>query len=466
MIYHYNQELIEGKDVSMETFAARYSVPGNTFRNWVLRLKKGQPLRDREGAPAAIDDLGISDALKDIKEFRRLNHEAPNQTEVTKIFQRHADASSSRLGRHKINLTPRLVKEYISKLNLIKRSPQVITPVRDKACSDPRMIYSTMVMAEAYSKNLPPELIWNWDATTFIINTPGVDQPVYVVKDDNLLIPPSVVADDPFPFAIKWLHLANAAGNTAPLVLIVGIESIPAGYGEIFCESGLNYSGDGLSVGYIVFCHNRSANDIVYRWFLEQQVIELINEIRVNANLVDDDNMPLTAFASCDGETIILDEIFNEEILESLQEHNIHIGKLSASCSGILQPLDRSPIFKTAKRRLKSIVSANDVRASPLLEMKLKGILQRVENNFNITLPSSVKDRLVFGILAVKMAINETMTDSMNQEGFASTGFYPFSPDTMMDLSYEAIPETLRSVMKEKVKDDAAVFRAQGFLPR
>mmetsp|Transcript_7059 Transcript_7059/g.7723 ORF Transcript_7059/g.7723 Transcript_7059/m.7723 type:complete len:99 (-) Transcript_7059:787-1083(-) len=98
--------------------------------------------------------------------------------------------------------------------------------------------------------------------------------------------------------------------------------------------------------------------------------------------------------------------------------------------------------------------------------MKLKGILQRVENNFNITLPSSVKDRLVFGILAVKMAINETMTDSMNQEGFASTGFYPFSPDTMMDLSYEAIPETLRSVMKEKVKDDAAVFRAQGFLPR
>ena len=88
----------------------------------------------------------------------------------------------------KINLTPRLVKEYISKLNLMKRSPQVITPVRDKACSDPRMIYSTMVMAEAYSKNLPPELIWNWDAT-FIINTPGVDQPVYVVKDDNLLIP-------------------------------------------------------------------------------------------------------------------------------------------------------------------------------------------------------------------------------------------------------------------------------------
>jgi hypothetical protein len=93
----------------------------------------------------------------------------------------------------------------------------------------------------------------------------------------------------------------------------------------------------------------------------------LTNEIRVNANLVDDDNMPLIAFASCDGETIILDEIFNEEILESLQEHNIHIGKFSASCSGILQPLDRSPIFKAAKRRLKSIGSANDVRASPLL---------------------------------------------------------------------------------------------------
>ena len=122
-----------------------------------------------------------------------------------------------------------------------------------------------------------------------------------------------------------------------------------------------------MTVGYIVFCHNRSANDFVCRWFLEQQVIELTNEIRVNANLVDDDNMPLIAFASCDGETIILDEIFNEEILESLQEHNIHIGKFSASCSGILQPLDRSPIFKAAKRRLKSIGSANDVRASPLL---------------------------------------------------------------------------------------------------
>ena len=464
LIQLYNNEIHKNPHLSVEAFASRYSLQGNVFRNWISRHTKSGHLHNSRGSPGALDDIAMKDVVAEVKEYRHLNHEAPNRAEITKILQKHVEATSRRSGKPPIPVSSRLASNYIKKLDLRQRVPQVIPPVREKACSDPRMIYSTMVMANALAKDLPPDLIFNWDATTFIIRTPGVDQPVYIVPDDDFLIPPSVVSDDPFPFAIKWLYLANAAGYTAPLILIIGIEAIPADKGHVFSVPGLNCTGDPTSEGFIVFCHSLAGMDSLYRWFIQNQVIKIIEKVREVYGLTDDFNMPLAAFVGCDGEKIVLDEVFNNEILELLQDRNIHVGKLSASCSGILQPLDRSPTFKAAKKRLKTILSCNEVQQNPTLIRYLQEISTEVETIFELSISTFIKDRIICGCLAVQQALNDTLTMKMTKEGFRATGWYPLGLDVMMDLCYDPLSKELRKAMLDAIGEDSLLFLAQGYL--
>jgi hypothetical protein len=67
-------------------------------------------------------------------------------------------------------------------IGVIKNQPQVISEARFKAGSDPRMAYSMWIMAKAYTEDLPPQQIWNWDATQFIVSDPGKGKHVYNIK--------------------------------------------------------------------------------------------------------------------------------------------------------------------------------------------------------------------------------------------------------------------------------------------
>lgn len=460
----YNEKIKVNPHLSVETFASWFSLNAVTVRMWILRFRRRGRLMGKRGPPSRIDDEGVDYVLQEVKQYRKTNHEPPNRAQVSTILKTAADATSTRRGTQKAALSYRLVSSYIKRLDLRARVPQVITPARDRACSDPRMIYSTMIMVNALVAGLPPEVIWNWDATTFIIPTPGAEQVVYVVKDDELLIPPAVVTEDPLPFAIKWLQLADAAGSTAPMLLIIGVADIPKDEAQMYSLFGLNYTGDPRAEGYIIFCKTRAAFDEVYRWFMEEHVIPLINDIRKLSCLTDDDGEPLPGVVSCDGEQMVLDEVFNTDVLDAFQEHNIHVGKISASCSAILQPLDRSPVFKAAKSRLKSIVNADDAWTNLTLKNNILNVLQRLEKKFDISIANAMKERIAYGILAVRQALNETVTMRTTRDGFRDTGWYPLSLNTMMDLCYNPIPEDLRETMLENIKEDSELFLSQGYL--
>jgi len=48
----------------------------------------------------------------------------------------------------------------------------------------------------------------------------------------------------------------------------------------------------------------------------------------------------------------VLDVLMNNDITELLKETHVFLGKISASCSGIHQASDVSPLFRAAKQKV------------------------------------------------------------------------------------------------------------------
>jgi len=59
---------------------------------------------------------------------------------------------------------------------------------------------------------------------------------------------------------------------------------------------------------------------------------------------------------TCDGEWNVMKEIFTNELMTLYTDNEVTIGKLPASCSGILQASDRAKTFMASKKGLRTIV--------------------------------------------------------------------------------------------------------------
>jgi hypothetical protein len=327
--------------------------------------KKWTTVYAKGGKPPSIDQTGLENGTNVVKALRA-NGEPPNFAETARVLQAEADASPDRRGLPRHVLSTRTYQNYFAKAKLHERKPQITSPARQKACSDFRMVYSTMVMANSYVKNINPMLLWNFDFITFVIPRRGSNQSVYIADNDDPDVPVSVVEDEALPFAIKWVHLANAAGSCGPLIFIVAIDSIPPDKHYVAEVRGLSYNNDSTQTGYLVLCHTRNATDGIYRWFLKDIVIPTVNACRQYWNLRDEINMPLFAVVLCDGEDIVIEEVFNNDVLESFYDHDIYADKLCASTSRNTQPLDKSKCFLATKKRLQHIFK-NDENVMDLL---------------------------------------------------------------------------------------------------
>jgi len=59
---------------------------------------------------------------------------------------------------------------------------------------------------------LPP-LIWNWDATQFIVCVTATGAAVYILGADDDPTPVTAIGNSGLDFAIKWIFLGSAAGD-------------------------------------------------------------------------------------------------------------------------------------------------------------------------------------------------------------------------------------------------------------
>jgi hypothetical protein len=67
--------------------------------------------------------------------------------------------------------------------------------------------------------------------------------------------------------AVKWMHLNNAGGEVAPIVLIFAIPTM--GENEAFIRKvvGLRNTAHPESYGYVIFSRTRAGNSKIWKWF-------------------------------------------------------------------------------------------------------------------------------------------------------------------------------------------------------
>lgn len=448
---------------SFAALCRRYLISRTTASSWKRRASFDLPIHSAAGRPSLWSHKDQSGIRQDIIDLRK-DHLTPNRKGLRQLLQARADHTShvNHTGNRPVSKSS--VKRIKEKLQIVPRKVQVISFAREHSGSDPRMVYSMVLLANATIKNAPAPHIWNWDFTQYIVGNRGDSSTGYIVVDDENHDPVSVVGDSTLPFAIKWAHMGSAAGESVPLVLMVAINELqPDDWmaAELF---GLVAPTCKSRKGYLYFGKDRSGTPDFWRWFLETVALDTIVDCRKDYNLRDALGMLSEATVTCDGEQIVMNEIFTNELMELFTDHEVTVGKLPASCSGILQPADRAKTFLASKKRLRSIVEEDLDVSNPVLEANIMQTFKQLEHDYNIDVPSGKKRCIIYGCLAVMRAICDSVKPHVISDGFRVTGQYPFSISQMLDQSYADIDVELRDVMNSRLENDLPLFREQGYL--
>ncbi len=118
--------------------------------------------------------------------------------------------------------------------------------------------------------------------------------------------------------------MGSAGGSAIALVLLVAVDGLNPTNFFVYPIPSMTLCVQGNTVRYLYFCPTRVGNEKFVNWLMQQIV-------------------------TSDGEAVVLEEVFNVEARNLLVSKNIDFGKVFASCSGIHQPSDVSPLFQASK---------------------------------------------------------------------------------------------------------------------
>jgi len=137
-------------------------------------------------------------------------------------------------------------------------------------------------MLKSFASNLDPHNKWNSDATQRTCDSDGKGGYTCYIDNHDDAKQSQPLASTNFngelSIAAKWMHLNNAAGEVAPIILIFAVPSMPED--EFFLRKipGLKNTAHHDSWGYIIFSKTRAGNSALWRWFFLEFGIPFIKE--------------------------------------------------------------------------------------------------------------------------------------------------------------------------------------------
>lgn len=254
-------------EVSEEILACRYGFAKSTVRRWADQFSKYNSINVTMGRPSLLDLEGIQKCKAAVIDNQKTDS-APDEVELTKILVSEMTAVKWRQN-NVLTEDPCLksVQKYIGMVATNVVTPQITSNARYVACSDYRMSYAQWILVFAFTSTLPPNMIWNWDATQFICRTQGSGRKVYIVKMECARRPTMLVQNDSLAIIIKWMHMGSASGTAIPIVLLVAISDMKEDEMVLFEIPGLTYGVEREDMGYVAFCKTRAGNSRFFNWF-------------------------------------------------------------------------------------------------------------------------------------------------------------------------------------------------------
>ena len=170
-------EMWEKEGTSLRQFAETHKMSRTTLRKWVIK-KEEYDTSGRDcfgtgngGRPPLLDETSKSNILQWIDDRVELQN-CPNRMEIKQQMNKEIIDTFARRGivRLDYSVDARTFNVYYEELKLSEYLGQPKTEARITAEADVRNVWSMYCMAEAFCKDMPSCMIFNWDATTFGMN--------------------------------------------------------------------------------------------------------------------------------------------------------------------------------------------------------------------------------------------------------------------------------------------------------
>lgn len=272
--------------ISCRSFVQAHGIPRSTFRDWVHGYETWQNtgmllLHETKGKPKKLDEVGVGD-LKASVIARVRAQNTPSKLEFKDMVKAQIVNTRKRKGIDigEGTCSDRYIYELKKKFDFSEGVRQFKTHARITAEADPRNAYSMYVMVKAFCSELYPEMIFNWDATQYVVEPEKNGTGIFIKSELPNNSPLTAESEGGLAFAIKLYHFHNAAGYCAPTVFVIADDSMGPEEFKVFKVPKLTSHMNQDSCGWLCFTKTRSCNSTFYRWFANEVVVPHVKKTR------------------------------------------------------------------------------------------------------------------------------------------------------------------------------------------
>ena len=357
-------------------------------------------------------------------------------------------------------------------MKLTKRKAQRKTAYRLEAESDLRNVVSAAVAFQASVEGLDACQILNIDATQFLIaRKDNVITCVVPLERDNSSTVQTHSYDNGMNTFVKYVAMVDATGHLFdPLFL----------YKDPQLEKKLKNHFEHYEVGSVINQHShvavaasRQGNAAFFQWLFGEYIIEQIKAHRKRHKLADDAPILLTMGGEVD--QIKLFDAMDAPMKLLYEQNGISLLKLPASCSGILQPLDKCSLFKSTKKTLTSermdeivtIIANNYKQDFSRLESILttRTMQPTGDSEFKVSKGLSL-DNSINDILTIAYIVKQYSSPKDFLDAFKDCGLWPLSIDKTLSCGKSKIfhGSHVADIIRARLTDLKAHFHEYGLV--
>jgi hypothetical protein len=287
VICQYYFELLESdSDITMTHFALQHCLKERYFQKLVAKYVKYKEtgidtFHNYSGKPRKIDEEG-SINLRRLLIDRQKAQQALKYANFIDFYKKEALETMKRKGNFStdVNACKRTIKTFMNSIEVTENEGQFKTKARIVAEADPRNTLTMTAMCYAYCENKHPAMIFNWDATQFMVSSEGNTLLLKVKSTETERIPLTAESAGETDFFIKLYHFHNAAGNPAPPVYCIADETMDAEDLHVITMIGIGNTAAINSFGYVAFTKTRCCNKEFYRWYAQTVVVPFVELCR------------------------------------------------------------------------------------------------------------------------------------------------------------------------------------------
>eukprot|EP00048_Salpingoeca_helianthica_P001844 m.52093 g.52093 ORF g.52093 m.52093 type:complete len:650 (-) comp11757_c0_seq1:45-1994(-) len=323
--------------------------------------------------------------------------------------------------------------------------PSVQTPRRQEAIGDLRAFISAGsvfcgILKEEHGPHVPPELLFNVDATSTRITFAGTTVLVPQMTKQLLRATKKSLATTRETPANRYAHVYPVISAAGELLCTISVL-----HDERFTTGKMNQLDPKTNLWLWTSANNTAEKKNLAKSILLDVILpttaqrrkeylarrhELAKMQKLPLPTAEEDEKVRAALCF-DGESMFLncamDEIAKTVGRHEALRHTEYI-KFSASCSLAQQPADVSACFKALKKKMDTLTGCDAGIAVP----DYLGVLERV---YLAPLEPSTRKIFIDWLRRLPTALSTAFVKTNICNGWAATGFYPFVPKTIMAQS-------------------------------